>query len=93
MEAKVINEGWQLQYLHITKNNDWQKKSVSYSGKMTFRNSKEDEINFNVPQDKMDQLLALISECVIDSAKEMGNRLVQSIVPPPQTAIENNPLE
>lgn len=92
-QAIVVNQGWQLESLSLRRNDPWHKKTSAYSGKMIFRNSESDEINFNIPPENMEQLLSLISVCVIDSAKEMGNRLVKSILPPLPKLVENNTPE
>lgn len=91
-QAKIVDQGWQLKRLNIEKAAAWQSQAHDYVGKMVFFNNRADEINFNIPPERMDQLLSVISECVIDSAKEMSNRLIKSLAPP-EKLIENNPPE
>ena len=93
-QAQVENsDGWRLQSLNI-QHYSWEKDSP-YKGKITFHNKAEESLSFNIPQDKMNSLLVLISESVVDSATRLGHRMavsVQQMVQPalaaPETVIE-----
>jgi hypothetical protein len=78
-QAQVENkDGWMLSSLQIS-HYSWEKNSP-YRGKITFKNTQEETLSFNIPQDKMTALLALISDSVVDSAQRLGHRMAQSVV-------------
>lgn len=96
MTAKIITEGWKLQSLNI--NRSWNSSNVNdYTGKIRFTNAKEEEISFNIPPEKMTQLLEIISDNVVDSARELGAGLVQSMqkaaLPPPPEPVVKDPKD
>lgn len=98
MNTTVVNEGWEMNHLYISREHNWNVKPgdlPKYTGKITFQNKKEESMSFQVPPEKMQQLLELISDNIIASARELGQGLVQSIqralLPP--AATENNLLE
>jgi|ERR1700744_701833 len=71
------NDGWKLQSLQLSCYS-WEKDSP-YKGKITFQNKAEEQLSFNIPQDKMGALLALIADSVIDSANRLGHRVAASV--------------
>ena len=77
-KAEVENEqGWKLQSLNLY-THSWVKDG-KYTGKMTFMNKVEESLTFNIPDDKMAALLALVADSVVDSAKRLGDRMANSI--------------
>lgn len=77
--TEIVNEGWQLQSLQISRS--WSNTSATYIGKIRFKNGKEDDLGFSIPPEKMEQMLSLISDCVVNSARELGQGLVASVRP------------
>jgi hypothetical protein len=86
--ATVENkEEWKLSSLNI-QHYSWEKESP-YRGKIVFTNKNEDALSFNIPEDKMMQLLSLIADNVVDSATRLGHRIAESVTStlrPPQLA-------
>ena len=90
--AEIINEGWELRYLTISKN--WDNHAPQkYNGSITFANAKKAEMKFSIPPEKMEQMLELIADCVVASARELGQGLVQSVRPLELRAPEEKVLE
>lgn len=76
--AEVENQSeWILSSLMIT-HYSWDKEQP-YQGKIIFKDRKENQLHFNIPPEKMAEMLALVSDCVVDSARQLGGRLAQSL--------------
>lgn len=88
--TEIINEGWKLQQLTITRAWSTANGEAEYTGRITFKNGKRDEVAFNVSPENLNAMLALVSDSIVTSAKELGQGLIQSIktqLPAPQAAL------
>lgn len=78
MQVEVENgDGWRLNSINISYHS-WE-KDQPYRGKISFINKSEESLNFNIPPDKMQALLALIADSVVDSASRLGHRMAASV--------------
>ena len=77
--TQIVNQGWQLQALSIDK--EW--NSETYRGRIRFRDNKQQELTFNIPPDKVEAMMGLVAESIMQSARELGAGLLKSIQPPP----------
>lgn len=76
--AEIENQSeWILSSLMVT-HYSWDKEQP-YQGKIIFKDRKENQLHFNIPPEKMAEMLALVSDCVVDSARQLGGRLAQSL--------------
>lgn len=81
--TKLVDQGWQLQALSIDK--EW--NAEAYRGRIRFRDGKSQELSFNIPPDKVRAMMELVSESIMQSARELGAGLLKSIQPPSLPAL------
>ncbi len=91
---EILNDSqWRLKSINITFQ-EWGEYKGKYLGKIQFGNGQQEAFSFNIHEDKAMQFLALIKDSVVDSAAQLGNRVLQSLpselmAPAPQNAIED----
>lgn len=90
----ILNDSqWRLKSINITFQ-EWGEYKGKYLGKIQFGNGQQEAFSFNIAEDKALQFLALIKDSVVDSAAQLGNRVLQSLPPelmatPPKAEIED----
>lgn len=70
MAITATVEGWELNYIHISR--DQWTEGKPFKGKMSFQNKQGEEVAFNIPQDKMPEIIRLLCDSNMDAAKRMG---------------------
>lgn len=78
---EILNDAaWRLKSITISFQ-EWGEYKGKYTGKIEFANRTNEAFTFNITDEKALQFLALIRDNVVDSAANLGQRLMQSLPP------------
>lgn len=75
------NNQWRMQSIRLDYK-DYGEHKGKYTGEIKFENKQQESFAFKISPEKSDQFLALIKDVVIESANELGNKLIQSLPSP-----------
>lgn len=74
----VNNSEWKLKDLSI-RFQEYGEFKGKYVGQMQFTNREQEAFTFNVSAERTEQLLNLIKDQLVDTASNLGERLLQSL--------------
>src|SRR5882672_3972961 len=90
---EILNDSqWRLKSINISFQ-EWGEYKGKYIGKIEFANRTNEAFSFNITDEKTHQFLSLIRDNVVDSAANLGQRLMQSLPPQLMAAAEPKAIE
>jgi hypothetical protein len=81
-----LNSNWRLKSIEINfkkgydfRDNKPEEKVDRYEGMISFENDERESFSFRVKPDMADKYIALIASDIVDAARGLGDRLIESL--------------
>lgn len=78
------NNQWRLESIRLHYQEYGEHKG-KYTGEVKFENKQQESLSFKISPEKSNQFLLLIKDLVVESASELGDKLIQSLPSPNKT--------